>query len=83
MMRRIADTQELPFTKVAHRVVTRDAQPASATVASILVLVTGQLIVDDGQNVLQFSQMFHVSLTRPRPSEARASATRRRRRGSE
>lgn len=45
-----------------HRVVTRDAQPASATVASILVLVTGQLIVDDGQNILQFSQMFHVSV---------------------
>jgi hypothetical protein len=24
-------------------------------------LVTGQLLVDDGQNVLQYSQMFHVS----------------------
>lgn len=78
MMRRIADTQELPFTKVAHRVVTRDAQPASATVASILVLVTGQLIVDDGQNVLQFSQMFHVSASSRHPREARASARLRR-----
>jgi hypothetical protein len=27
-----------------------------------MVLVTGQLLVDDGQNVLQYSQMFHVSL---------------------
>jgi len=26
-----------------------------------MVLVTGQLLVDDGQNVLQYSQMFHVS----------------------
>jgi hypothetical protein len=28
-----------------------------------MVLVTGQLLVDDGQNVLQYSQMFHVSLS--------------------
>jgi hypothetical protein len=54
-------SQGLPFAKVAHRVLTLDAQPASATTASILVLVTGQLLVDDGQNVLQYSQMFHVS----------------------
>ncbi|RSH84617.1 Nuclear transport factor 2 [Apiotrichum porosum] len=50
----------LPFTRVVHKVVTRDAQPGSSTVASILVLVTGQLIVDDGSNILQFSQMFHL-----------------------
>lgn len=52
--------QALPFTRVAHKVETRDAQPASATIASILVMVTGQLIVDDGTNTLQFSQMFHL-----------------------
>ncbi|CAD6572746.1 MAG: Nuclear transport factor 2, partial [Tremellales sp. Tagirdzhanova-0007] len=52
--------QGLPFAKVAHRVLTLDAQPASSAVASILVLVTGQLLVDDGQNVLQYSQMFHL-----------------------
>lgn len=51
----------LPFAKVVHRVLTLDAQPASQTTPSILVLVTGQLLVDDGQNVLQYSQMFHVS----------------------
>jgi hypothetical protein len=58
-----ADTQSLPFEKVQHRVLTLDAQPASASVAAILVLVTGQLLVDDGQNVLPYSQMFHVSLS--------------------
>jgi hypothetical protein len=57
--------QSLPFTRVVHKVVTLDAQPASATVASILVLVTGQLIVDDGSNILQFSQMFQVSSAEP------------------
>jgi len=53
--------QGLPFAKVVHKVLTLDAQPASSTIASIMVLVTGQLLVDDGQNVLQYSQMFHVS----------------------
>jgi hypothetical protein len=60
--------QALPFSKVAHRVLTLDAQPASASIASILVLVTGQLLVDDGQNVLQYSQMFHVGPTSSRPA---------------
>ncbi|KAK4687432.1 hypothetical protein P7C73_g2683, partial [Tremellales sp. Uapishka_1] len=50
----------LPFAKVQHNVLTLDAQPASSTIASVLVLVTGQLLVDDGQNVLQYSQMFHL-----------------------
>lgn len=44
--------------------VTVDAQPASPSVASLVVLVTGQLLVDDGSNVLQFSQMFQVSFAR-------------------
>lgn len=56
-----ADLQNLPFTKVAHKILTLDAQPASASIAAILVLVTGQLIVDDGSNLLSYSQMFHVS----------------------
>jgi hypothetical protein len=57
-----ADEKGLPFAKVVHKVLTLDAQPASSTIAAIMVLVTGQLVVDDGQNVLQYSQMFHVSL---------------------
>ncbi|KAL7419791.1 Nuclear transport factor 2 [Cryptotrichosporon argae] len=56
----IEKLKSLPFEKVQHRVLTLDAQPASASVAAILVLVTGQLLVDDGQNVLQYSQMFHL-----------------------
>ncbi|EIW69096.1 nuclear transport factor 2 [Tremella mesenterica] len=52
--------QELPFTAVQHRVLTLDAQPASSTEPAILVLVTGQLLVDDGSNILQYSQMFHL-----------------------
>ncbi|TXT11962.1 uncharacterized protein COLE_02372 [Cutaneotrichosporon oleaginosum] len=56
----IEKLKNLPFTKVVHRVVTVDAQPASATIASLVVLVTGQLLVDDGANVLQFSQMFQL-----------------------
>ena len=57
----LAESQGLPFQKVEHKVLTLDAQPASASVAAIIVLVTGQLLVDDGQNVLQYAQMFHVS----------------------
>lgn len=53
--------QSLPFQKVQHKVVTIDAQPSSPQVASLIVLVTGQLLVDDGQNPLQFTQVFHVS----------------------
>lgn len=52
--------QTLPFQQVQHKVLTLDAQPASASIAAILVLVTGQLLVDGGQNVLPYSQMFHV-----------------------
>lgn len=39
--------QALPFQKVQHKVSTLDAQPSSPSVASIIVLVTGQLIVDE------------------------------------
>ncbi|KAL1410227.1 Nuclear transport factor 2 [Vanrija albida] len=56
----IQQLQGLPFAQVQHKVITRDAQPASDSVASILVLVTGQLLVDDGANVLSYSQMFHL-----------------------
>lgn len=51
--------QELPFQKVQHEVGTLDAQPASQS-GNILVLVTGKLLVDDGQSALMFSQTFQV-----------------------
>jgi len=37
--------QSLPFQKVQHKVTTKDAQPSSGTVASLLVSVTGLLVV--------------------------------------
>lgn len=52
--------QSLPFEKVAHIVGTQDAQPSSATVASLVVHVTGQLKVDDNPS-MQYSQVFQVS----------------------
>jgi len=50
----------LPFQKVVHKVTTIDAQPSSQTVASILVSVSGMLVVDDSENPLQFSQTFQL-----------------------
>jgi hypothetical protein len=50
----------LPFSKVQHKVTTYDAQPSSQTVASLIVSITGLLLVDDGTNPLQFSQVFHL-----------------------
>ncbi|WWC68841.1 uncharacterized protein I206_102777 [Kwoniella pini CBS 10737] len=50
----------LPFEKVSHKIVTIDAQPSSPSTASLIVLVTGQLLVDDGTNPLQFTQVFHL-----------------------
>jgi len=49
----------LPFQKVEHKITTQDAQPASPT-GNIIVLVTGLLLVDDGNNPLQFSQTFQL-----------------------
>ena len=40
-----------------HKVDTRDAQPTGDG-QSLVVLVTGMLLVDDGQNPLKFSQLF-------------------------
>jgi len=50
----------LPFSKVVHKVTTLDAQPSSLTLSSLIVSVTGLLLVDDGTNPLQFSQVFQL-----------------------
>ncbi|KAG6845696.1 hypothetical protein H0H87_004957 [Tephrocybe sp. NHM501043] len=50
----------LPFKKVQHQVTTRDAQPSNPSVASLIVSVTGLLVIDDGERPLQFSQIFHL-----------------------
>ncbi|OWB55720.1 hypothetical protein B5S28_g1597 [[Candida] boidinii] len=49
----------LPFTKVAHRISTLDAQPASEN-GDVLVMVTGELLVDEEQNSQRYSQVFHL-----------------------
>ncbi|KAI0329878.1 nuclear transport factor 2 [Cubamyces sp. BRFM 1775] len=50
----------LPFEKVQHKITTLDAQPSSPSVASMIVSVTGLLVVDDSTNPLQFSQVFQL-----------------------
>ncbi|EIW60844.1 nuclear transport factor 2 [Trametes versicolor FP-101664 SS1] len=50
----------LPFEKVQHKITTLDAQPSSPGVASMIVSVTGLLMVDDSPNPLQFSQVFQL-----------------------
>ncbi|KAG4406750.1 hypothetical protein JTP64_004134 [Candida tropicalis] len=49
----------LPFQKVAHRISTLDAQPASPN-GDILVMVTGELLIDEEQNPQRYSQVFHL-----------------------
>ncbi len=68
--------QTLPFASVQHKVTTLDAQPSSGSVASLLVSITGLLVVrpscllfnaftndtqvDASENPLQFSQIFQL-----------------------
>ena len=49
----------LPFQKVAHRITTLDAQPASPN-GDVLVMITGDLLIDEEQNAQRFSQVFHL-----------------------
>ncbi|KAG0173169.1 Nuclear transport factor 2 [Apophysomyces sp. BC1034] len=49
----------LPFAKVAHKVTTIDAQPSTAN-GSIIVIVTGVLLIDEEQNPQMFSQTFQL-----------------------
>ncbi|KAH3666058.1 hypothetical protein OGAPHI_004247 [Ogataea philodendri] len=49
----------LGFNKVAHRISTLDAQPASEN-GDVLVMVTGELLIDEEQNSQRYSQVFHL-----------------------
>jgi hypothetical protein len=49
----------LPFQKVQHKTETLDAQPTSS--GGIIILVTGKLLVDEEQNILNYTQAFHLS----------------------
>ena len=44
---------------VSHRITTLDAQPASAN-GDVLVMITGDLLIDEEQNPQRFSQVFHL-----------------------
>mmetsp|Transcript_996 Transcript_996/g.2508 ORF Transcript_996/g.2508 Transcript_996/m.2508 type:complete len:123 (+) Transcript_996:469-837(+) len=51
----------LSFQRVQHQVTTFDVQPVvAAQPNSILVFVSGQLLVDDSTNPIKFSQTFHL-----------------------
>jgi len=50
----------LPFQKVAHRVSTLDAQPNGMGNGAI-VMVTGELLIDEETNPQRFSQVFHLA----------------------
>ncbi|EMR08158.1 hypothetical protein PNEG_03333 [Pneumocystis murina B123] len=56
----IQKLMELPFEKVLHKITTIDAQPSMLSGGSIIVMVTGQLLVDEEQNPQQYSQTFHL-----------------------
>lgn len=45
--------QSLPFQKVQHKVTTLDAQPSSPTVASLIVNVTGLLVVSSTEHIIK------------------------------
>ncbi|KAJ1944912.1 Nuclear transport factor 2, partial [Kickxella alabastrina] len=46
--------------KVQHKITTVDAQQSLPGVNAILILVTGQLLVDEETNPQQFSQTFQL-----------------------
>ncbi|KAI9900559.1 hypothetical protein N3K66_004821 [Trichothecium roseum] len=48
----------LPFTKVKHQVSTLDAQPAANN--GIVILVTGQLLVDEEERPMNYTQLFQL-----------------------
>ncbi|KAI8379999.1 hypothetical protein EDC96DRAFT_473405 [Choanephora cucurbitarum] len=50
----------LPFSKVVHKVSTIDAQPSNPNGGTIIVNVTGGLLIDDNENPQLFSQTFHL-----------------------
>ncbi|ODQ63187.1 nuclear transport factor 2 [Nadsonia fulvescens var. elongata DSM 6958] len=49
-----------PFQKVAHRISTLDAQPGSPNGGDVIVMVTGDLLIDEEQNPQRYSQVFHL-----------------------
>ncbi|KAK3614723.1 Nuclear transport factor 2 [Elasticomyces elasticus] len=55
----IQKLQELPFKEVQHQVATLDAQPADAQ-GSILVVVSGALLVEAEKRPMSYAQTFQL-----------------------
>jgi hypothetical protein len=50
----------LPFQKVKHQVSTLDAQPSNES-GGIVILVTGQLLVDEEERPMNYTQTFQLA----------------------
>ncbi|KAJ2782591.1 Nuclear transport factor 2 [Coemansia interrupta] len=50
----------LPFQKVGHKITTTDAQQSLPHVNALVIMVTGQLLVDEETKPQQFSQTFQL-----------------------
>ncbi|KAJ1662208.1 Nuclear transport factor 2 [Coemansia sp. RSA 1813] len=50
----------LPFQRVAHKITTIDVQPSLPNVKSVVIVVTGQLLVDEETKPQQYTQMFQL-----------------------
>ncbi|OTA61561.1 nuclear transport factor 2 [Hypoxylon sp. EC38] len=55
----IEKLQSLPFQQIKHQVATMDPQPGVAP-DHIMVLVTGQLLVDEEQRPMSYTQSFYL-----------------------
>ncbi|EGX93114.1 nuclear transport factor 2 [Cordyceps militaris CM01] len=56
----VAKLTSLPFEKVKHQVSTLDAQP-SMVEGGVVILVTGQLLVDEEQRPMNYTQAFQLA----------------------
>ncbi|GJD00931.1 nuclear transport factor 2 [Colletotrichum higginsianum] len=54
----LSSLYSLPFQKVKHQVTTLDAQPTLE--GGIIILVTGQLLVDEEQRPMNYTQAFQL-----------------------
>lgn len=54
-----AKLASLPFRTVAHRITTVDAQPSGAGPRGVIVMVTGDMVIDQAASH-KFTQVFHL-----------------------
>ncbi|KAJ1836842.1 Nuclear transport factor 2 [Coemansia sp. RSA 2708] len=50
----------LPFQRIQHKVTTIDAQPSLPGTETMIICVTGQLLIDEETQPQQFTQMFQL-----------------------